>query len=146
MISSSSSDADANTNTNTVTYPCSKPHTLAFEIGGRMFPVDPRDFGTQVSSSSSSSSSSSGDDGGDGDDGDDEDGDGSEPTCSFNLAVTDPPGSGGFLYSWSLGDPFLKSCVLFSFCLFTHVPPLPPYPLTLLPPSTLGLFLTLLRI
>lgn len=79
-----------------------------------MFPVDPRDFGTQVSSSSSSSSSS-GDDGGDDDDGGDEDegGDGSEPTCSFNLAVTDPPGSGGFLYSWSLGDPFLRSCVLF---------------------------------
>ncbi|EIM84055.1 acid protease [Stereum hirsutum FP-91666 SS1] len=112
MISSSSSDANANANTNTVTYPCSEPHTLAFEIGGRMFPVDPRDFGTQVSSSSSSSSSSSGDDGGDGDDGDDEDGDGSEPTCSFNLAVTDPPGSGGFLYSWSLGDPFLKSALV----------------------------------
>lgn len=71
-----------------------------------MFPVDPRDFGAQVSSSSSSSDEDGGDDGGDDDDGEDDDG---EPMCSFNLAVTDPPGSGGFLYSWSLGDPFLKS-------------------------------------
>lgn len=69
-----------------------------------MFPVDPRDFGAQVSSSSSSS-----EDGGDDSGDDDGDGDDGEPMCSFNLAVTDPPGSGGFLYGWSLGDPFLKS-------------------------------------
>lgn len=64
------------------TYDCSVPHTMAFQIGGTMFPVDPRDF--------------------------------LEPTgvgtkqCQPNVVPTDPPHS-GFLYSWSLGDPFLKS-------------------------------------
>lgn len=50
-----------------------------------MFPVDPRDFTTQVYEDSLVS-------------------------CSPNLAATDPPAQGsGYLYSWSLGDPFLKS-------------------------------------
>ncbi|KAH8809518.1 aspartic peptidase domain-containing protein [Flagelloscypha sp. PMI_526] len=30
------------------TFPCDTPHMLAFEIGGRMFPVDPRDFISQA--------------------------------------------------------------------------------------------------
>jgi len=56
-----------------------------------MFPVDPRDFITQAFQNS-------------------------VDVCEPNLAATDPPqtGGGGYLYSWSLGDPFLKS-VLASF-------------------------------
>ena len=51
-----------------------------------MFPVDPRDFVTQAFQHSVAE-------------------------CMSILAATDPPrpGGGGFLYSWSLGDPFLKS-------------------------------------
>ena len=66
-------------------FDCSVPHNLTFQIGGQPFPVDPRDFIHQ-------SYTESGD-----------------PGCAANLAVTDPPGGAGFLYSWSLGDPFLKS-------------------------------------
>jgi len=64
-------------------YSCSKSHTLAFQIGGVLFPVDPRDFGTQVSTNSVN-------------------------LCTPNLVITDPP-SNNFLYSWSLGTPFFKS-------------------------------------
>jgi Eukaryotic aspartyl protease len=64
------------------TYDCSVPHTMSFQIGGSMFPVDPRDF-LQPS-------------------------DVGTKQCQPNVAATDPPRS-GFLYSWSLGDPFLKS-------------------------------------
>lgn len=68
-------------------FPCSEPHTLAFKIGGKMFPVDPRDFTTQPYQDS-------------------------VDLCSSILAATDPPvEGGGYLYSWSLGDPFLKSSV-----------------------------------
>lgn len=67
------------------TFDCSVPHNLTFLIGGKPFPVDPRDFIHQTMSESN------------------------EPACSANLAVTDPPSTDGFLYSWSLGDPFLKS-------------------------------------
>jgi len=71
-------------------FPCSDPHTLAFEFGGKMFPVDPRDFIQQTYNDSVA-------------------------TCSPTLAATDTPTIGsGYLYSWSLGDPFLKS-VLSSF-------------------------------
>jgi hypothetical protein len=52
-----------------------------------MFPVDPRDFVSQTFMDSVAE-------------------------CSPNIAATDPPKEGsGFLYSWSLGDPFLKSSV-----------------------------------
>ncbi|GJF00003.1 acid protease [Phanerochaete sordida] len=67
------------------TFDCSVPHNLTFLIGGKSFPIDPRDFIHQTTSESN------------------------EPACSANLAVTDPPSADGFLYSWSLGDPFLKS-------------------------------------
>ncbi|KZT39855.1 acid protease [Sistotremastrum suecicum HHB10207 ss-3] len=70
------------------TIPCSASHNLAFQIGGQMFPIDPRDFVSQ-------------------------DVEGNVNRCDPNLVSTDPP-SNGFLYSWSLGDPFLKS-VLVSF-------------------------------
>lgn len=63
---------------------CDTPHVLAFEIGGKMFQVDPRDLISPESR-------------------------GSADGCVANLAVTDPPVLGqGYLYSWSLGDPFLK--------------------------------------
>lgn len=66
-------------------FKCATPHTLAFQIGGTLFPVDPRDFVHQVGS-------------------------GDVETCSTNLVATDvPTGDGsGYLYSWNLGTPFLK--------------------------------------
>ncbi|KAH7909462.1 aspartic peptidase domain-containing protein [Hygrophoropsis aurantiaca] len=64
---------------------CSTPHALVFQIGGKLFPVDPRDFISQARS-------------------------GSVDDCVANIAATDTPILGkGYLYSWSLGDPFLKS-------------------------------------
>ena len=75
-----------------VLYPCANAHALSFEFGppGRRkrFDVDPRDFGTPVH-----------------DVGEDN---GEIVWCIPNLAPTDPPRRGGFLNSWSLGDPFLK--------------------------------------
>ena len=65
------------------TYDCAEAHTLAFQIGGSLYPVDPRDFGSQKYEDTTSQ-------------------------CTPNLAPTDPPSS-GLLYSWSIGDPFLKS-------------------------------------
>ncbi|KAF9012876.1 acid protease [Hymenopellis radicata] len=63
---------------------CSTPHNLTFEIGGKMFPVDPRDFISQAYPDSTDA-------------------------CIATIAVTDSPQRGqGYLYSWSLGDPFLK--------------------------------------
>jgi hypothetical protein len=65
--------------------PCASAHSLAFQIGGKMFPIDPRDFITQAFEDS-------------------------VDECILNIAATDPPEvGGGYLYSWSLGDPFLKS-------------------------------------
>ncbi|KAF9513751.1 hypothetical protein BS47DRAFT_1343746 [Hydnum rufescens UP504] len=72
----------------TSTYDCLTPHTLEFSIGGQKFPIDPRDFGWQAAANSIQ-------------------------TCNASIVATDPP-SKGFLYAWSLGDPFLKS-VLASF-------------------------------
>jgi len=65
------------------TYDCAEAHTLTFQIGGRFYPVDPRDFGAQTFEDTTS-------------------------RCTPNIAPTDPPGS-RFLYSWSIGDPFFKS-------------------------------------
>ena len=78
------------------TFPCDTPHTLAFKIGGKLFPVDPRDF---VSSQSQS---------------------GAKVCTASNVVSTDPPSSGS-LFSWSLGDPFLKSTtVVFYYGNLTH--------------------------
>ncbi|KAJ7038421.1 aspartic peptidase domain-containing protein [Mycena alexandri] len=67
------------------TFACSTPHTLAFSIGGKLFPVDPRDFINQAS-------------------------DNELTNCAPNVVQTDAPVEGqGYQYSWSLGDPFLKS-------------------------------------
>lgn len=66
------------------TFPCTSPHDLAFQIGGKTFPVDPRDFMSQNTP-------------------------GDATTCVVdNVVATDPP-SLGALFSWSLGDPFFKS-------------------------------------
>ncbi|KAF8628287.1 hypothetical protein AX17_005991 [Amanita inopinata Kibby_2008] len=66
-------------------FPCDKPHSLSFSIGGKLFPVDPMDFAQA-----------------------DED---NPSKCSPKLVATDSPTVGGYLYSWSLGDPFLKRWV-----------------------------------
>ncbi|KAJ3923603.1 acid protease [Lentinula edodes] len=89
---SSSSHPSTDTSTS-----CTTPHTLAFQIGGRMFPVEWRDL--------------------------EEKGNGSRKRqCYLNLAPTDVPtttttttkgegGGAGYMYSWSLGDPFLKNVI-----------------------------------
>ncbi|KAH8802328.1 aspartic peptidase domain-containing protein, partial [Flagelloscypha sp. PMI_526] len=70
------------------TFPCDTPHMLAFEIGGRLFPVDPRDFISQAFESQ-------------------------VELCTANLVDTDVPvlSEGGYLYNWSLGVPFVKSVI-----------------------------------
>ncbi|KIM43824.1 hypothetical protein M413DRAFT_443706 [Hebeloma cylindrosporum] len=65
-------------------FPCSEPHSLAFEIGGKMFPVDPRDFASQAFPDN-------------------------VQRCNANLVSTDAPRVGGYQFGWSLGVPFLKS-------------------------------------
>ncbi|KAF4621635.1 hypothetical protein D9613_012568 [Agrocybe pediades] len=64
-------------------FPCTEPHTLTFKIGGKMFPVDPRDFAGQAYQNN-------------------------VQFCTPNLVATDPPAIGGYQFSWSLGSPFLK--------------------------------------
>ncbi|KAF8500835.1 aspartic peptidase domain-containing protein [Russula emetica] len=78
------------------TFPCAMPHNLTFQIGGKTFPIDPRDFMSQNTPSDAS-------------------------TCvANNVVATDPPSSGA-LYSWSLGDPFFKSnLVAFYYGNLTH--------------------------
>ncbi|KAI0365408.1 acid protease [Pilatotrama ljubarskyi] len=78
------------------TLPCASGHTLAFQIGGKLFPVDPRDFVSQAVA-------------------------GDAVDCvADNVVGTDPPGSGA-LFSWNLGDPFLKSnAVVFYYGNLTH--------------------------
>lgn len=64
-------------------FPCGEVHKLSFEIRGKTFDVDPRDFGRPVG----------------------------EPKvnwCIPNVAPTDAPELGGYLYSWSLGEPFIR--------------------------------------
>ncbi|KAJ4490275.1 aspartic peptidase domain-containing protein [Lentinula aciculospora] len=75
---------------------CTAAHTLAFQIGGQMFPVDPRDFISDTKATNTK-------------------------TCEAdNVVATDPP-SVGALFRWSLGDPFLKSTlVAFHYGNLTH--------------------------
>lgn len=77
--------------------PCNVPHTLSFQIGGKIFPVDPRDF---ISPSPIA---------------------GDTTNCIVdNVVATDPP-SMGALFSWNLGDPFFKSNVIaFHYGNLTH--------------------------
>jgi hypothetical protein len=71
----------------TPTLPCATPHTLAFKIGGQMFPVDPANLITPYKS-------------------------GDAETCVASEIVTTDPPSIGALFSWSLGDPFIKSTLV----------------------------------
>ena len=70
-------------------YPCTHSHSLAFSIGGQLFPVDPRDFAAQALPNS-------------------------VEACTPNIAATDPPYVGGYQFSWNLGIPFLKGFVFVS--------------------------------
>lgn len=95
VLSSVSPAFAANSNAQP-TYPCATPHSLAFQIGGQMFPIDPRDFVSQDKS-------------------------GDATTCIANNVVSTDPPSNGALFSWSLGDPFLKSnLVVFYYGNLTH--------------------------
>ena len=69
------------------TFACADAHTISLELGGKQFPVDPRDFVTQNES-------------------------GDAQTCVTSKIVSTDPPSTGSLFSWSLGDPFFRSCVL----------------------------------
>ncbi|KAF8125420.1 aspartic peptidase domain-containing protein [Boletus edulis] len=85
-------------------FACSPPHTLEFQIGGRLFPVDPRDFISEARP-------------------------GDPDLCSANVVPTDVPVSGGtgYLYSWNLGDPFLKGVLAaFHYGSLTHPSQNPP--------------------
>jgi hypothetical protein len=77
-------------------FACNQPHTLSFQIGGKMFPVDPRDFIRQAQSDDVS-------------------------LCGSTLTSTDPPGS-GYLFSWSLGMPFFEGGVISVPLRQPHVP------------------------
>ncbi|TCD64132.1 hypothetical protein EIP91_004513 [Steccherinum ochraceum] len=74
------------------TFPCSTPHSLSFQIGGQMFPIDPRDFVSR----------------------------GDATNCTARLIPTDAPHR-AHLHSWSLGAPFFRSnLVAFYFGNLTH--------------------------
>jgi phytepsin len=72
-------------------FDCTSNHTLTFQIGGKIFPIDARDFAIQAAS-------------------------GSPNKCVASIeAMKVPKGDGSiFLYSWNLGNTFLRS-VLTSF-------------------------------
>ncbi|KAI0831827.1 acid protease [Trametes gibbosa] len=76
------------------TFYCADPHNLTFVIGGQPFPVDPRDFAHPATVNPGTVYPDM------------------AARCTPALAPTDPPGQGGFLYSWSLGDPFMKSTMV----------------------------------
>lgn len=88
------------TNPSDATLPCNVPHTLAFMIGGKMFPIDPRDFISQGPTPETVQ--------------------GALQCTADNVVATDPPNVGA-LFRWSLGDPFLKSnLVAFHYGNLTH--------------------------
>ncbi|KAF8831364.1 hypothetical protein HHX47_DHR1000478 [Lentinula edodes] len=118
---SSSSHPSTDTSTS-----CTTPHTLAFQIGGRMFPVEWRDL-VWVEEEDEDRDSQQGDSEYENDEdngeAEEEKGNGSRKRqCYLNLAPTDVPtttttttkgegGGAGYMYSWSLGDPFLKNVI-----------------------------------
>ncbi|KAH6911516.1 aspartic peptidase domain-containing protein [Coprinopsis sp. MPI-PUGE-AT-0042] len=78
------------------TFPCTTPQTLSFEIGGKMFPIDPRDFIGQIAPGNA------------------------QDCAADNLVSTDAP-SVGALFRWSLGTPFFRSnLVAFHYGNLTH--------------------------
>lgn len=95
ILSSVSPAFAANTNA-APTLSCDSAHTLAFEIGGKLFSVDPRDFLSQQRA-------------------------GNATACVASSVVSTDPPSFGALFRWSLGDPFLKSnLVAFYYGNLTH--------------------------
>ena len=86
LIRGPSDIVDVITSTLGPEFPCNEPHTLAFSIGGKMFPVDPRDLIQQAFGNDAS-------------------------TCTTKLSSANTPVAGRFLFSWSLGAPFLKGQV-----------------------------------
>ena len=90
------STAYASNSSQAPTLSCTSAHRLAFQIGGKLFPVDPRDFVTQNTVHDAA-------------------------TCLASSVVSTDPPSSGALFSWSLGDPFLKSnLVAFYYGNLTH--------------------------
>ncbi|KAJ6594383.1 aspartic peptidase domain-containing protein [Mycena capillaripes] len=87
---------------NSATLACAQAHNLAFKIGGKMFPIDPRDLPGPVNTNDATN-------------------------CVIdNLVSTDAPGVGA-LFRWSLGDPFMKSnLVAFHYGNLTHPSEDPP--------------------
>lgn len=83
ILSSVSPAFAANANASP-TLSCDSAHTLAFEIGGQLFSVDPRDFLSPQHA-------------------------GNATACVASSVVSTDPPSFGALFRWSLGDPFLKS-------------------------------------
>jgi len=77
-------------------FPCTTPQTLSFEIGGKIFPIDPRDFIGQLEPGNS------------------------QDCIADNLVSTDAPNVGA-LFRWSLGTPFFRSnLVAFHYGNLTH--------------------------
>ncbi|KAK0187646.1 aspartic peptidase domain-containing protein [Armillaria mellea] len=96
ILSTVSSSYNASNAFSQAVLPCATAHTLSFQIGGKMFPIDPRDFIGDLSSDDATN------------------------CVADNLVSTDPPGQGS-LYRWSLGDPFFKSnLIAFHYGNLTH--------------------------
>ncbi len=74
------------------TLPCGAPHNLTFQIAGKAFAIDANDFVAQSDAS----------------------------TCVANVIGIAPPGNQS-LFSWNLGQPFLRSnLVVFYYGNFSH--------------------------
>ncbi|TFK27580.1 acid protease [Coprinopsis marcescibilis] len=102
ILSTVSSRYDPDSQNPSAFFPCNIPHTLTFEIGGRMFPIDPRDFIGEV------------------------DGSDALECVADNIVPTDPPNIGA-LFRWSLGTPFFRSnLVAFHYGNLTHPSEDPP--------------------
>jgi len=99
-------------------FPCRNAHTLTFQIGGQMFPIDPRDFVGPFKA-------------------------GDAMDCvADNLVTTDAPRFGA-AFRWSLGDPFFRSnLVAFHYGNLTHPSVDPPRIgfLSLVPPNANDLY------
>lgn len=84
---------------------CDTQHTLAFEIGGKMFPVDPRDLLSQQLRGNPSVYNA----------------------CVASDSFATDPAQRGALFSWVLGDTFFKSnLIAFYFGNLTHPSADPP--------------------
>ena len=79
------------------TLPCSTAHNLTFQIGGKLFPIDPRDFASPAAS-------------------------GTGTTCIANVRpMDDDLKTDTDQWTWVLGTPFLKSnLVAFYYGNLTH--------------------------